>query len=871
MLGFFWGESAGQGIGRGRRGRGGAGRRGHRPHLEALEARLTPSTGSATWTGASGIDSNWMTAGNWSGGTAPLAGYDLIFPAGATSLSPVNNFPAGTSFNSITIGGSGYALTGNAVDVAADIDTTYNSGTSSDAIATDLVGGIMSVAAGGTLDFLTSGVISGSQGLGLSGGGTLDLGGLNTYTGTTTVSTGTRLFVDGTTGPVQNNAGLLGGNGTVGAVASVGGIISPGHSPGVLTTGSLTLDSNSTFVAELDGTSPGNGVTGYDQVVASGAVDLGGAALDATLGGTYVPTLGDQLTIIQNGSGLAVTGTFAGLPEGGAVSLGTSVFRITYQGGPSNDNVVLTDVSFTSTTTITGPSAPVTYGQLASFTATVTGSQGTPPTGTVAFYDGNPTSGGTELGTPVTLNALGSATETTSSLGVTGSPHQVYAVYIPDTTNDNYAGSTSTTPASVTITPVTLTVSGITAENKVYDATTNATIDTSSAVLSGVLNGDMVTLSSTTPTATFSSPNVGTSIPVTVTGLSLSGTASSNYVLAPPTGLTADITPAPLTLTANDLTMNQGGSVPTLTFTATGFEGSDTTAVLTTQPTLSTSATSSSPAGTYPININGGSAANYTITDVPGTLTVVISTGTTTTLTSSSQFAATGQPVTFTATVSPVSPSAGTPTGTVFFILNNTSEIGEETLDPATRQASFTTSSLPYGSNSIVAFYQPDPNSTFQSSESSAVAEFTTSAGTQPSLTVEAVRNRHGKIVAAELVAQILVTAPGSGTPAGTAIFFVNGRAFYQGAPVINGTATLTLLRPRVVNKFVFVRYLGYYTSFEPSVSTSQLVSRRSLLAANSVTESASRVTAVAESNTEIHHPVEVAKAHLNRGHRRHT
>ena len=672
---------------------------------------------------------------------------------------------------------------------------------------------------------------------------------------------------------MANNAGVLGGNGTVGNVTSVGGTISAGHSPspGVLSTGSLTLDSKSGFVAALDGTSPGTGagLTGYDQVVTGGAVALGGAALGASLGGGYSPTPGDQLTIIQNNSGSAVTGTFASLLEGGAVNVGTSTFRITYKGGTNGDDVVLTDVMATSTTTISGPTSSPTYGQSAAFTATVTGDEGI-ATGNVAFYDGNPTSGGTLLGT-VALGANGQATDSFTSLGVSGSPHHVYAAYIPDPTTDTYAGSTTTTPASVTITPVTLTVSGVTAENKVYDGTTTAVIDTSSAVLTGVLDGDNVTLNSTTPTATFSSPGVGTNIPVTVTGLSLSGTASSNYVLAQPTGLTADITPAPLTLTANDLTMNQGGPVPTLTFTATGFVDDQTTAVLTTQPTLSTTATSSSPAGTYPININGGSAANYTITDVPGTLTVVVSTGTTTTLTSSSTLPVTGQPVTFTATVSPVSPSAGSPTGTVYFVDYDTTVVGEEPLNAATGQAIFTTSSLGFGTNSITAFYEPGPNSPFLSSESSPVSVFITSAGTQPNLTVEAVRNRHGKIVAAELVAQISVTSPGSGTPSGAATFFINGRASYQTAPVVNGTATLRLLVPRVVNKFVFVRYLGFFNIFQPSVSTSQFVSRRSLRAAKSVTESASRPTAVAEPKVGIHHPVAAVKAPLGRSHRRHS
>jgi hypothetical protein len=64
--------------------------RARRPCLERLEVRITPAT--ATWTGA-GSDSGWMTAANWSGDTAPQPGEDLDFPAGATNLSAVNDFP----------------------------------------------------------------------------------------------------------------------------------------------------------------------------------------------------------------------------------------------------------------------------------------------------------------------------------------------------------------------------------------------------------------------------------------------------------------------------------------------------------------------------------------------------------------------------------------------------------------------------------------------------------------------------------------------------------------------------------------------------------------------------------------------------------
>src|SRR5580765_1144691 len=79
-----------------------------RPKLEVLEDRTLPAV--AIWSGA-GADNTWMTGGNWQGG-APKPGDQLIFPATgvvAASFTNVNNFAAGTSFESITFQGPGYS------------------------------------------------------------------------------------------------------------------------------------------------------------------------------------------------------------------------------------------------------------------------------------------------------------------------------------------------------------------------------------------------------------------------------------------------------------------------------------------------------------------------------------------------------------------------------------------------------------------------------------------------------------------------------------------------------------------------------------------------------------------------------------------
>jgi len=82
---------------------------------------------------------------------------------------------------------------------------------------------------------------------------------------------------------------------------------------------------------------------------------------------------------------------------------------------------------------------------------------------------------------------------------------------------------------------------------------------------------------------------------------------------------------ARVTVTANNLTMTQGSAVPTLTYTLKGFVNGDTASVVSGAPVLTTTATSSSPPGTYPIYVHRGSltAANYDFEPtVNGVLTV---------------------------------------------------------------------------------------------------------------------------------------------------------------------------------------------------------------------------------------------------------
>ncbi|WP_250624998.1 YDG domain-containing protein [Pinirhizobacter soli] len=99
---------------------------------------------------------------------------------------------------------------------------------------------------------------------------------------------------------------------------------------------------------------------------------------------------------------------------------------------------------------------------------------------------------------------------------------------------------------SASITPKALTIAGVTATNRNYDATTLDALGFGTAALQGVVSGDGVTLDTGSAIGNFASPNVGNGIAVAASGFALTGAGSGNYTLTQPTGLSANITPAPL-------------------------------------------------------------------------------------------------------------------------------------------------------------------------------------------------------------------------------------------------------------------------------------------------------------------------------------
>jgi hypothetical protein len=123
-----------------------------------------------------------------------------------------------------------------------------------------------------------------------------------------------------------------------------------------------------------------------------------------------------------------------------------------------------------------------------------------------------------------------------------GKTLSVFAYTVNDgNSGNNYTVTLVTNTAGVIIVKD-LTVTGITANNKAYDGNTNATLNTTAAVLVGVVGAEDVNLNTTCAVGTFDNKNVGANKTVYISGLTIDGADISNYLLTQPTTI-ADITP----------------------------------------------------------------------------------------------------------------------------------------------------------------------------------------------------------------------------------------------------------------------------------------------------------------------------------------
>ena len=563
-------------------------------------------TGSNSYTGGTSVNGGTLAAG--SAGALPASGNVAITNATLNVASATGQLNWYEYVSSTTVGVGGFlTLNGAATQIhhltlaggtlaASTPDGTYgtwgfNTITTVEPIS--VTGGVIStisaqkfdsawgnaltftVDAGSTLD--VTGTIGGNTGhtafpLVKTGGGTMLLGGINSYTGTTTVNNGTLLVngstASGSTVTVQSG-GILGGSGTIGGSVTVptGATVAPGTgTTGTLTTGGLLLAG--TYACELDG-------VGGDRISVTGNLDLTGAILAIATPGSGA-TASSYVIASYTGS---LTGTFAsvtGLPSGYSLTYDTvpRQIRLAKSGFGTWAALNITGTStistpiFISKTGITGETLTITVGSGAtgtisgtilnhpdtaggslvkagSGTLTLTGTtqasgNSTTLTGNVTINAGTLNVGGTVNSTSPTVTAIGNMT--TAGRTITVNPGATLAFTGSDAVGQyNYKTPVMLIAEGGIITRISSantfnSIGDVTLKNGAYLRTTNGNASTvgsfglnGNVAVSGTSGSFIDTLSGQT---TNSYINLGTTAGATTFDVAATGDATADLTVS---------------------------------------------------------------------------------------------------------------------------------------------------------------------------------------------------------------------------------------------------------------------------------------------------------------------------------------------------
>jgi filamentous hemagglutinin family protein len=308
-----------------------------------------------------------------------------------------------------------------------------------------------------------------------------------------------------------------------------------------------------------------------------GGIDAPNYRIDSSTSGITVDIRPKALTpsysatpkIYDGGATATVVSNTDGIVSGDTLTF-TQLASFT---GPGAKNVG-TDKPISITDIRLGGASAANY-SLATTTATTTGT--VEPKTVTPTYAGESRvySGVADVAAPVRGTSAGFITTDTVSLTQTavfadGRAGVGKAVSISDITLSgpdagNYLLAATTAATTATITPRPLSVTGVTATGRVYDGTTTVAVNVSGATVdtSAVVAGDNVSIAlppDGISTGVMADRFVGSAKPVTISGASLTGSESANYVLVGATGLTVNITPRPLTAAYSALDKIYDGS-----------------------------------------------------------------------------------------------------------------------------------------------------------------------------------------------------------------------------------------------------------------------------------------------------------------------
>ncbi|MGN6724049.1 MAG: beta strand repeat-containing protein, partial [Marmoricola sp.] len=573
-----------------------------------------------------------------------------------------------------------------------------------------------------------------------------------------------------------------------------------------------------TFTASISVVSPGAGSP-------TGAVQFN---LDGQPYGTAVPLSGNQATLtISNlhAGNHVVDATY----NGDADFAASSSASVTHGVDKADTNVTL---ATSDASAVSGE--PLTY--TAKVTPVAPGA-GT-PTGTVQFYaDGNP------IGSPVTIDAGGNATSDITQLLVGN--HTITANYSGD---GDFSGGSANYTQAVAAAQATLKLTtspnpSVFGQSVTFHADVAALAPATGHPTGAVkfkVDGQTyyVDLSNGSAEMTTTDLAVGTH---TVTATYLSDDA--NFIAgandqqaqtvnkaATKTTVTTSGSPSvfgqPVTLTAQVGVVAPGAGNPSGTITFT--DGSTV---------LGTVNVDSSTGEQASITVSNLGVATHAITATfsgddsfngsNGVVAQTVQRGHTSTLvTSSANPAQSGQRVTFTATISPVAPAAGTPTGTVTFTVNG-APLGQPVQVINGQATSSGFASLSPGTYAVAATYSGDSNFTgsnggVDQGNGQAVSQGATS------MTVASDGSPAAYAAPVTFTATVNATAPATGNPSGVVQFWEGGTLLgssnLAAAGDTSATATFVSSTLNPGAHSITATYLGNFNFTGATASVSQVV-----------------------------------------------
>lgn len=349
------------------------------------------------------------------------------------------------------------------------------------------------------------------------------------------------LVVDAGAGTVT----FSGGVGATKALASLdvsGGSVTVAN--GARTSGTLAIDALSGNLA-ITGAINSSDTTSSAIILNAGASATAGTAA----GGDIVVGGGTSIAVGAGGRATLFTGSVSGSTGlAGLIGSGSGRFRYNSDETGTNYTTVLGTGAYgifreQPTIAITA-NQTITYGQAPAPSWSATGRQNG-DTNAQAITSG-PT---VAMDAGATLSSSGRYTAGSHTIDVSGSVAGGlgYAFSLSD-------GALTVTPASISA------ITGITAQNRIYDGTTAATLNTASAGFTGLFAGDVLGVGA--GTGSFLDRHAGNGKTVNITGLALSGADSANYTLAGTTAsTTANIGRAGLTVSTADVVKTYDGTI----------------------------------------------------------------------------------------------------------------------------------------------------------------------------------------------------------------------------------------------------------------------------------------------------------------------